>query len=144
VGTVAVNPADDRLLIFNIDPDTAPQNTLDPVDSVVNPLTAAPGDGLPAAALGQRYLLTESTGNVANVGTNPTAWSGAGGQPLIAAAGDIVEYNGVRWTVEFNSQTVGAQYVVNLTTGIQYYWDNEKWVKSIDGLYAGGAWNLIL
>jgi hypothetical protein len=145
VGTVAVNPADDRLLIFNIDPDTAPQNTLDPVNSVVNPLTAAPGDGLPAAVTGQRYLLTESTGSAANVGTNPTAWSGSGAQPLIARSGDIVEYNGARWIIAFDSQNdVGAQYVVNLTTGIQYYWDNAKWVKSIDGLYAGGAWNLIL
>jgi hypothetical protein len=112
---------------------------------VVNPLTAAPGDGLPAAVTGQRYLLTESTGSAANVGTNPTAWSGSGAQPLIARSGDIVEYNGARWIIAFDSQNdVGAQYVVNLTTGIQYYWDNVKWVKSIDGLYAGGAWNLIL
>ena len=144
VGTIAVNPADDRLLIFNIDPDTAPQNTLDPVDSVVNPLTAAPGDGLPAAAAGQRYLLTESTGNVNNT-SNPTAWQGTSGQSLLANAGDIIEYSGSRWNVVFDSRNLAdAQYVVNLTTGIQYFWDSEKWVKSIDGLYAGGSWNLIL
>jgi hypothetical protein len=144
IGTIAVNPADDRLLIYNIDPDTAPQNTLSPVDAVINPLTAAPGDGLPVAAIGQRYLINESTGDASN-NANPEAWLGTGGQPLIAHANDIIEYNGTRWSVVFNSRdNTDAQYVINLTTGIQFYWNGTKWVKSIDGLYTGGTWNLVL
>jgi len=39
IGYTVPDPLDDRLLIYNIDPDTLPQNTLDPVYSVVNPLT---------------------------------------------------------------------------------------------------------
>jgi hypothetical protein len=147
IGTIAVNPADDRLLIYNINPDTAPQNTLAPVDAVINPLTSSPGNGLDPAAVGQRYLLNESTGYADNP-SNPLAWEGTGGQPLIAHANDIIEYNGTRWVIAFNSQdTTDAQYVINLTTGIQYYWnstDGTKWVKSIDGLYPGGTWNLVL
>jgi hypothetical protein len=144
IGTIAVNPADDRLLIYNINPDTAPQNTLAPVDAVINPLTSSPGNGLDPAAVGQRYLLNDSTGNAANP-TNPTAWLGTSGQPLIANANDIIEYNGIRWVVVFNSQdSTDAQYVVNITTGIQYFWNGTKWVKSIDGLYTGGTWNLVL
>jgi hypothetical protein len=143
VGTIAVNPADDRLLIYNIDPDTAPQNTLSPVDAVINPLTAGPGDGLDPAAVGQRYLLNESTGSADN-SSNPVAWLGTGGQPLIANANDIIEYNGTRWIIAFNSASTDPQYVVNLTTGIQYFWNGTKWVKSIDGLYTGGTWNLVL
>ena len=144
IGTVAVNPADDRLLIINIDPDTAPQNTLSPVDAVVNPLTSGPGDGLDNSQAGQRYLLNEATGNATN-SINPIAWQGTGGQPLIANANDIIEYDGTRWVIAFNSQdTQDPQYVVNLTTGIQYFWNGTKWVKSIDGLYTGGAWNLVL
>jgi T4-like virus Myoviridae tail sheath stabiliser len=144
IGTIAVNPADDRLLIFNINPDTAPQDTLPPVDAVINPLTAGPGDGLDSSMTGQRYLLNESTGSADN-SVNPIAWQGTGGQPLIAHANDIIEYDGTRWVVAFNSQgSPEAQYVVNLTTGIQYYWNGTTWVKSIDGLYTGGSWNLVL
>jgi len=144
IGTIAVNPADDRLLIFNINIDTAPQNTLDPIDSIVNPLLTGPGQGLPASAIGQRYLLTESTGDSANP-SNPTAWLGTYGQPLIASVNDIIEYDGTRWAVAFNSRgSQDAQYVFNINTGIQYYWDGSRWAKSIDGFYAGGEWNLIL
>lgn len=143
VGTIAVNPADDRLLIYNIDPDTAPQNTLPPVDAVINPLTSGPGDGLDSSLTGQRYLLNEGTGSADN-SSNPIAWQGTGGQPLIANANDIIEYNGTRWVIAFNSASTDPQYVVNLTTGIQYFWNGTKWVKSIDGLYTGGTWNLVL
>jgi hypothetical protein len=144
IGTIAVNPADDRLLIYNIDPDTAPQNTLSPVDAVINPLTTAPGDGLDSSLTGQRYLLNESTGSASN-SSNPLAWLGTSGQPLIANANDIIEYDGARWVIAFNSQdSQDPQYVVNLTTGIQYFWNSTKWVKSIDGLYTGGTWNLVL
>jgi len=114
------------------------------VDAVINPLTTAPGDGLDSSLTGQRYLLNESTGDASN-NANPEAWLGTGGQPLIAHANDIIEYDGVRWTVAFNSRdTTDAQYVINLTTGIQFYWNGTKWVKSIDGLYTGGTWNLVL
>jgi hypothetical protein len=144
VGTIAVNPADDRLLIFNIDPDTMPQNTLSPVDAVVNPLTSGPNDGLDSSITGQRYLLNEGTGNAANP-SNPTAWLGTSGQPLIANANDIIEFDGTRWVVVFQSQSVTTpQYVVNITTGIQYFWNSTKWVKSIDGIYPGGEWTLVL
>jgi hypothetical protein len=144
VGTIAVNPADDRLLIFNINPDTAPQNTLAPVDAVVNPLVTGPADGLDSSMVGQRYLFNEGTGAADNP-SNPTAWRGTSGQPLIANANDIVEYDGTRWVVVFHSiGTAGPQYVTNMTTGIQYYWNSTAWVKSIDGLYTGGTWNLVL
>jgi hypothetical protein len=144
IGSITINPADDRLLIFDINPDTAPANTLAPVNAVINPLVSGPGEGLPIAAAGQRYLLTESTGDVDNA-QNPRAWASALGQPLIANANDIIEYDGARWRVAFYSQNETAiQYVTNITTGIQYRWADSMWVKSIDGLYPGGSWNLVL
>jgi hypothetical protein len=144
VGTITVNPADDRLLIYNIDPDTQPQDSLLPVNSVVNPLLSGPNAGLPAPTLGQRYLITESTGSTEN-SQNPLGWLGGGGRPLLANANDIIEFNGVRWEVAFDSERMTeTQYVTNLTTGIQYKWNGAAWVKSIDGLYPGGSWNLVL
>ena len=144
VGTISVNPADDRLLIYNIDPDTAPKNTLSPINAIVNPLLSAPDDGLDSSLIGQRYLLTESTGNRANT-SNPLAWRGVNGQPLYAEANDIIEFDGIKWRVVFDSvNRDDIQYVTNILTGIQYKWTGSAWVKSIDGLYPGGSWNLVL
>lgn len=144
VGTISVNPADDRLLIYNIDPDTAPANTLDPIDAIINPLLSAPGDGLDSTVIGQRYLLTEGTGDRSNT-SNPLAWRGINGQPLYAEKNDIIEFDGLKWRVVFDSvNRDDIQYVTNIVTGIQYKWTGTSWVKSIDGLYAGGSWNLVL
>ena len=144
VGTIAVDPNDDRFLIFDADTDTTPQNTLSPIDAVINPLVSGPGDGLDSALQGQRYLLTEDTGDSTNV-QNPTAWIGGNGQPLVANANDIIEYADGRWRVVFLSQAQAAgQYVTNITTGIQYEWTGDAWVKSYQGVYPGGTWRLVL
>jgi hypothetical protein len=144
IGTIAVNPADDRLLIFNIDPDTAPQNTLSPVDAVINPLTSGPGDGLDSSLTGQRYLFNESTGSAAN-SVNPTAWLGTSGQPLIANANDIIEYDGARWRINFYSgNETAVQYVTNLTTEVQYRWAESMWMKSYEGWYDQGDYSIVI
>ena len=144
VGTIVINPNDDRFLLFDVDPDTVPQNTLDPIDAVINPLVSSPADGLDSAIEGQRYLLTEATGSQNNVGP-AAAWIGANGRPLIAEANDIIEYAYSYWRVVFraNGQAAG-QYVTNITTSIQYEWDGEAWVKSYQGVYVGGTWSLVL
>jgi len=143
VGTIAFDPTDDRFLLFSIDQDTIPANTLDPVDAVIDPLRSGPGAGLDNAAVGQRYLLTEATGSDDGYAE---AWAGIGGQPLVAQANDIVEYDGVRWVVSFNSENSpdNIQYVTNITTSIQYEWTGSAWVKSYQGLYPGGTWSLVL
>jgi len=144
IGTIALNPNDNRLLIFDIDPDTAPQNTLDPVDAVINPLTSGPQQGLDSALDGQRYLLTEATGG--GTGSNvATAWQGANGRPLVAQANDIIEYANNYWQVVFRADGQPAeQYVTNITTGTQYEWNGEVWVKSYQGVYPGGQWSLVI
>ena len=136
VGTISFNPTDDRLLVYEIDPDTLPQNTLDAVDSVINPHTKGPGQGLPAVANGQRYLLVEDI-------TDPTgAWGN-----LVANANDIIQYNGNtrRWTVSFNSaEATDVEYVRNLTSGIQYRYVNRTWVKSYEGWYEAGDYSIVI
>jgi hypothetical protein len=143
IGTVAFDPSDDRFLFFNIDEDTIPSNTLEPVTAVINPLHSGPGAGLPAAAVGQRYLLIENTGS--NDGY-ADAWAGTDSQPLIAQANDIVAWNGNRWVIYFDSTSSpdNIQYVTNITTSIQYKWTGMSWIKSYQGLYPGGTWRLVL
>ena len=143
-GTVSYHPSDDRFLLFDIDQDTIPENTISPVNAVINPLRSGPGVGLPAAAAGQRYLLTEDIGSSSNtVLTDASAWNSL--VPLVARANDIIEFDGGSWHVDFDSsETTSTQYVSNLTTGLQYRWTGSSWVKSYEGLYPGGEWSLVL
>ena len=139
VGTIAYNPTDDRLLIFNIDPDTLPENTLQAVDSVINPLVKGPGNGLPVATNGQRYLIVEDIGNENNVSPS-SVWGN-----LVANANDIIEYDGSSWFVSFDStQLYDPQYVTNLTTGVQYRYVNNQWMKSYEGWYDEGDYSIVI
>ena len=140
IGTVTVDPTDERFLLFDVDVDTIPQNTLSAVNAVIDPLLSGPGTGLPVAAAGQRYLILNDIGDENNVQPS-SAWGG-----LIAKANDIIEYDGTDWIVTFGSttNTVNIQYVTNITTDLQYLWTGTQWVKSYEGLYPGGEWNLVL
>lgn len=140
VGTIVPDPTDDRLLIYDIDPDTLPQNTLDPVTSVVNPLISGPNAGLPGPVNGMRYLLVEAVGSA---GSPTVAWG-----DLIANANDIVEYDADSgtWFVSFDSQVATTvEYVTNLTTGIQYrYTPDGVWMKSYEGWYDQGDYSIVI
>lgn len=144
IGTVAFDPSDDRFLLFDVDTDTVPANTLDPVLAVIDPLRSGPGAGLASPVTGQRYLFTENTGSYDDGYAD--AWAGVNGQPLVANANDIVEYDGQRWVVSFDSANSpnNVQYVTNINTEIQYQWTGSSWVKSYQGLYPGGTWSLVL
>lgn len=144
VGTIAVDPNDDRFLLYTVDEDTVPQNTLAPVDAIINPQATGPRSEDSAIA-GVRYLLTESTGSTEN--TDPaSAWVGENGRQLIAQANDIIEYTSAGyWRVVFIAAAqTSTQYVTNITTGTQYFWTGEEWIKSYQGVYPGGKWRLVL
>ena len=65
---------------------------------------------------------------------------------MVAQANDIVEWDGTRWQISFDSTSSDntTQYVTNLVTEIQYRWTGSAWVKSYQGIYAGGTWTLVL
>jgi hypothetical protein len=141
IGTIVPDPVDDRLLIYNIDTDTLPQNTLNPVDSVINPLLTGPNSGLPGAINGRRYLIVENIGHANNT---TVAWGN-----LIASANDIIQYSSSTnlWTVSFDSSAATAvQYVTNLTTNVQYRYnvDDTVWMKSFEGFYDQGDYSIVI
>jgi hypothetical protein len=145
VGTVAKHPTDDRILLFSVDADTIPGNTLTAVNAVIDPLSSGPGEGLVAAATGQRYLLTDAIGDAGNT-TPASAWGS-----VVASENDIIEYNGSEWYVAWkasehtaDNSTDITDYVTNLTTSVQYKWTGTMWVKSYQGIYKGGEWSLVL
>ena len=139
VGTIVTNPVDDRLLIYSIDTDTLPQNTLDPVDGVINPLATGPNAGLPGPINGKRYLFVEDIGSD---GDPTTAWG-----DLIANANDIIQYSSTanQWYVSFDSNNVSnIEYVTNLATNVQYRWTEGSWMKSYEGFYAEGDYSIVI
>ena len=135
IGTISYDPTDDRFLLVDVDEDTVPQNTLAPVDAVIDPLRSGPGAGLPAVQDGQRYLLLEDIGPGLSL-----AWG-----DIDAEVNDIIQFDSGQWNVVFRASTTQSlQFVSNLTTGLQYRWTGEIWVKSYEGLYPGGEWSLVL
>ena len=140
VGTISYDPSDDRFLLYDIDGDTIPQNTLQAIGAVIDPLLSGPGAGLPVASIGQRYLILNDVGSFDNP-IPPAAWG-----TLVAKANDIVEYTATGWVVSFEAgqHYDNTQFVTNITTGLQYRWADNRWVKSYEGLYSGGEWSLVL
>jgi len=141
VGTIVQDPLDDRVLIYDIDQDTLPQNTLDPVDAVINPITQGPNFGLPGPVNGRRYLIVEDVGSI---GSPTDAWG-----DLVASANDIIQFNSstMSWSVSFDaSESTTVQYVTNLTTNIQYRYVQQEgqWMKSYEGWYDQGDYSIVL
>jgi hypothetical protein len=141
VGTIVTDPNDDRFLIYNIDPDTLPQNTLAPVNSIINPQLTGPNAGLPGPMPGVRYLIVD---NIGHEGAPTEAWGN-----LIANANDIIEYDvdQSKWIVSFDSKNATTvQFVTNLTTTMQYrYAPNEEvWMKSYEGWYNEGDYSVVI
>ena len=67
---------------------------------------------------------------------------------LIATANDIIQWDGSKWSVLFDSSNPDLYLedlvIVNATTGIQYRWDGEQWIRSFEGEYRSGFWRFTL
>ena len=138
VGTIATTTLDETILLFNIDTDTIPANTIPAVLKIINPLTFNPAN----PANGDRYLIVDDIGDSTNT-FDATAWGN-----LRASVNDIIQYNastgnwGVVWSATDFDSTV--EYVTNLNTGIQYKYNGTSWVKSYEGIYVAGNWTIVL
>jgi hypothetical protein len=134
VGSVVANPLNNTSLIFNLDVDTLPSNTLADLTKIVDPTASSPGDGLDTEELGQRYLITESIS-----ASGYPSWN------VDANENDIIQYDGSNWTVVFNSAAVtSTQYVTNDFTSKQFKWTGSSWISSYEGEYNPGYWRLVL
>ncbi|MDA8915646.1 tail sheath stabilizer and completion protein [bacterium] len=135
IGSVSVNTLDSTKLVFNIDTETLPANTLSNVNKILDPRTTYPGDGtLDAAVLGQRYLISENL--------DKEAWPNWN---IDAKSNDIIEYDGTKWTIAFDASTIDTvHYITNTYTTKQYKWYNNSWISSHEGVYNTGFWRLLL
>ena len=139
IGTIAYHPTDPYLMLFEPIEDTMPSNTLNPISAIINPRNVAVDSNLLSPTAGTRYLLTASIGSESNL-VGSVVWGN-----LVANANDIIEFNGSIWQVVFDSENENnAEYVTNTLTGIQYRWTGTEWVKSVEGVYRGGEWSLVI
>jgi len=138
VGTIATTTLDDTILLYTIDSDTIPGNTLTAVKKIINPATFVP----PTPANGDRYLV------INDVGDSTASFQSSTWGPLVARVGDIIEYNSTtgKWNIAFDASNPDStqHYVTNLNTGIQYRFNGTEWVKSYEGIYTQGNWSIVL
>jgi hypothetical protein len=135
IGSIQHDTSAANQLIWTLDPDTLPVNSLPPIDGIINSLKKFPGKGLPNPARGQRYLLVNEQGGPSQ------AWGN-----LRASEGSIIEYQAGEWKVIYSPVRGDPtnQYVLNLGSGEQLRWNGEDWVKTIDGIYPPGYWRFNL
>ncbi len=139
IGTIAYHPTDPYVLLFEPIEDTQPSNTLNPIGAIINPRNVTVDSNLLSPTTGTRYLLTASIGSSGNL-EGSVVWNN-----LVANANDIIEFNGSTWQVVFDSRSeTGTEYITNTLTGVQYRWSGAEWVKSVEGVYRGGEWSLII
>ncbi len=138
VGTIATTTLDDTILLYTIDGDTIPANTLTAVKKIINPTTFAPTN----PQNGDRYLIIDQIGDSTATVSNPT-WG-----TLVAGIGDIIQYNSAqgKYLKVFDATNPDStqHYVTNTNTGIQYRFNGTEWVKSYEGVYTAGNWTIVL
>ena len=140
VGTIATTTLDDTILLYTIDSDTIPNNSVAPVGptvkKIINPATFDPG----TPTTGDRYLI------INDIGDSTASFQSATWGSIVASVGDIIEYDGTKWVKKFDASHHDStqEYITNLNTGIQYRYNGTEWVKSYEGVYAQGTWSIVL
>ena len=138
IGTIANTTLDDTILLYTIDGDTIPSNTLAAVKKIINPATFDPG----TPVNGDRYLV------INDVGDSTASFQSSTWGTLVAKVGDIIEYNSstAKWNIAFDASDPDStqHYVTNLNTGIQYRFNGTEWVKSYEGVYTQGNWSIVI
>ena len=154
VAHVSLDPNDDSRMVLTFNQDTIPGNTIitssidsrGTIDAIINPETFNPE----FSRIGVRYLLLEDINQVEGFSTStnfpgPVAWQNTDGSNFQAHANDIIQWDGSRWNVIFNSTAIHTiYYITNSYTGIQYVWENGEWNKSFEGIYSPEQWSLVL
>lgn len=149
VGTITLSPSNETELIVNWDTDSFPQDTIisgstgdrTTIDYIIDPTRFNPNDD---KQVGVRLLLLDSIGSEDN-DDGPDAWKNLDGSDFIANANDIVDWDGSRWNIIFNSsESTEIVYVTNLRTNTQYRYQDKSWLLSVDGEYPVGTWRIDL
>ena len=144
-GTFTLSPFDETTILINWDTDSFPSDTViagrTSIDYIIDPTNYNP---TPIKTSGVRLLLLNDVGN-ADATESPVAWQNADTSATVASANDIIEWDGTKWNTVFDaSAATEVTYITNLNTGVQYRFNNNEWLLSIDGEYPVGTWRVEL
>ena len=144
-GTFALSPLDETKILINWDEDSFPSDTVidgrTSIDYIIDPTNFNPS-GIKSS--GVRLLLLNDVGD-ADATQSPVAWQNTDLSATVAKANDIIEWNGSRWNTVFDASAVTeTTYTTNLNTSVQYRFNNNEWLLSIDGDYPVGTWRVEL
>lgn len=129
-------------LELNIDTIPADSVRYSPISAVVNPVSKSPGNGLPLAVPGQRYLITSSHDFDSEAAIQSLHPSNPWGV-LVAFANDIIEFDGTQWKVIFNSRIETNEHIItNLSNSNKYKFVNGEWIYLYQGTFNPGYWRL--
>lgn len=121
---------------------TVPSGSIPPIDRIIDPAKMSPGNILPAAQIGQRYLVLSSlTSGEEPAIKNSFVW----GNALVAYDSDIIEFNGHSWNVVFSAvqqSTTDITYVKNIYDHELYKYANKEWQYGYAGTYEAGYWRV--
>lgn len=144
IGSIEVSDTEQNIATFTVDTDTLPTTIgSGAVNDLINPSANYPGDGtLPAAAVGQRYLLLTNNMNYPDEPLISQEALGPWGT-VEAYENDIIEYNGTNWFVSFDASEVSAPQYVRTISDLQHYkFDGEQWVYTYLATYNPGYWRI--
>ena len=144
-GTFTLSPFDEGKILMNWDVDSFPSDTVisarTSIDYIIDPTNYNPTD---IKVSGVRLLLLDNVGDITAT-QSPVAWQNADASALVASANDIVEWNGSKWNIVFDaSAATEITYTTNLNTSVQYRFNNNEWLLSVDGDYPVGTWRIEL
>ena len=120
-------------LIWNVDLETIPDNTMDAVDAFVDPTNNVPGDQLIGIPFnGMRLLISENI-------IPSKAWGN-----LTASPDDIIEFNGATWSISFDASTSTSEHNTynNFSSKYLKYDSTNGWYVIPDGTWGPGFWKL--
>jgi hypothetical protein len=142
IGTFEIDSVEPNKLIWTIDPDTLPGETLDSIDAIIDPTVKFPGTGLPSVAVGQRYLIAEDIFRGGDDVSELGLWG------VNAKTNDIIEYDGSQWNIVFDRDGPDAdniQIVLNGFSGKLFRWlpEDREWQFAVDGEYMPGTWKIL-
>jgi hypothetical protein len=145
IGLIEQDTLRQNVLLFTPDVDTLPANTIPQIAAIIDPKEVMPGNGLPFAVAGQRYLLTSHDSAGEEPAIPPMVSTSPWGSNIVAYPNDVIEFNGVSWVVIFDSQnSAGKNYLINNSNSSQYMFDSEtqEWTYTYYGTYNQGYWRV--
>jgi hypothetical protein len=130
IGIIDYHPNEKNKLLWVPRLATLPDNTLQNITAIIDPLKTFPGDGKFNFSSGDRFMILEDISENAIWGFK-------------ANTNDIIEFNGTNWIVSFDSKNeYRIQYVTNLYDNKQLKFTGKEWVYAIDGIYDVGFWRI--